>query len=127
MSVKFIWRDDYSVGDEEIDKQHQFLFELGNQLNDAKLGEEKEYMNKLFSYAKFHFEHEEKHMKAIGYPGLFQHIELHNNLIAELHSYSNITFKRDDDLFVFKEFVYFWIIDHIMRQDKKYAEFVKKK
>jgi len=31
---KFIWLDEYKIGDEIIDQQHEYLFDLANQIVD---------------------------------------------------------------------------------------------
>jgi hemerythrin len=64
-------------------------------------------------------------MKAIGYPKLVQHRELHNGLIGGLNNLIEKPINTNIGLEGLKKFVYSWIIDHILNHDKKYFEFYR--
>ncbi len=123
MSVKFEWDDKYSVGEERLDNQHKYLFQLSNKIQDADKSEGKHYVMELFKYTKIHFGEEEDHLKDIGFTDLVRHMELHNKLITDLSTmverYSG-TQENIDDLAVF---LYKWLTDHILTKDMKYAAF----
>lgn len=125
MALRFEWSQEYSVGHSVIDEQHRKLFELGNAVNGADLDEAVYFLDKLYDYARMHFEFEEKQMKSVNYPAYFRHIELHNELLSRLHEISKYPFEAEDDFFQFKKFIYDWIIDHIMREDRKFADYVQ--
>ncbi|MCK5520160.1 MAG: hemerythrin family protein [Candidatus Marinimicrobia bacterium] len=125
MGIRFEWGDEYSVGNSAINEQHKVLFELGNAIVEANLDEGMYFVDKLYEYARIHFEFEEKHMNSINYPDYYKHVEIHNNLIAQLHDICQTSFINDDEFFVFKKFLYNWIIEHIMYEDKKYADYTK--
>ncbi len=55
MGVMFEWEDKFSVGNEKIDKQHQYLFRLGNEIIKSDESECKHYIMELFKYTKAHF------------------------------------------------------------------------
>lgn len=123
MSIKFVWDKRYSVGNEEIDSQHRRLFDLGNEIQNIQLCDVTKTIMNLYKHTTQHFDTEEQHMKAIGYPKLIQHRELHNGLISGLNNLIEKPIDSYIGLEVLKKFVYNWIIDHILNHDKKYFEF----
>ncbi|MFP4548408.1 MAG: bacteriohemerythrin [Fidelibacterota bacterium] len=126
MGIKFIWENKYNVGDEEINNQHQYIFQLGNEIQEAPLNDAGRYVLKLIRYSKKHFIHEEAHMKTIGFPELERHKELHDKLIAKLGDISADFIKNEDEFAAFKNFLYQWLIDHILYEDKKYFDFANR-
>ncbi len=126
MAIKFIWEDKYNVGDEEINRQHQFLFELGNEIQDAHINDAGRYVMKLIRYSKDHFINEEAHMKKIGFPEVERHKKLHDELVAKLSEISANFIKDEEDFVKFKSFVYQWLTEHILHEDKKYFDFVNR-
>ena len=69
------WRDEYSVGVDILDKQHQMLFEIGNRaikiIQDDLLSHCYEDIMVIFeelkNYTIFHFKTEEEYMIQINY------------------------------------------------------------
>ena len=127
MSITFIWEEKFNVGDDAINKQHQYLFEIGNNIQQAKLHEAGKYVMKLFSYTKNHFKAEEAHMKSLGYPDLDKHREIHDNLITKLSEITADSISTEEEFSGFKSFVYEWLTRHILNEDMKYFEFEKSK
>ena len=123
MPIKFVWDNSYSVGNEVIDSQHRRLFDLGNEIQSIQLSEVTRTIMNLYKHTRQHFDTEEQHMKAIGYPKLEQHRELHNGLISGLNNLIEKPINTNIGLEGLKKFVYNWIIDHILNHDKKYFEF----
>ncbi len=121
MSVKFEWNDKFSVGKEEIDKQHQYLFSLGNKIQEADKNEGKHYIMELFKYTKAHFGEEEKHMKEIGFTELKEHMEKHNDLITNLSNVAEEYSGTQENINKIAVFLYNWLTDHILTEDMKYA------
>ena len=82
MDTQFVWKDEYNIGVEMIDKEHQRLFKIINKLF-AFREEEKdsqwtcqEGIKYFRSHAMKHFMDEEAYMLSIGYEGLEQHLSL---------------------------------------------------
>ncbi len=123
MGVSFIWKEKYNVGDQEINRQHKYLFQLGNEIQEAHINDAGRYVMKLIRYSKDHFAHEEDHMETIGYPNLEQHKKLHDELVAKLSEISANFIKDDDEFAKFKSFLFQWLTDHILYEDKKYFDF----
>ncbi|MBN2281521.1 MAG: hemerythrin family protein [Candidatus Marinimicrobia bacterium] len=125
MAVTFVWEERFNVGDEEINRQHQYMFELANQIQLSNLDQAGKNIMRLFNYTREHFRHEEEHMQAIGFPDLKRHIELHNDLISKLSEISLNFIKNDEELYRFKQFIFQWMTEHIMHEDLKYFSFDK--
>lgn len=126
MSVHFNWSDSYVVGNDEIDEQHEEMFRLANSLAehlDAPLI--KRTIMDLYKHAREHFTAEEQMMKDTGYPRLEQHRRSHDGLITRLNDISAQSFDSDESVFAFKRFIYHWLIDHIMHQDKDFFQFAQ--
>jgi hemerythrin len=131
------WTQDMSVGIETIDAQHRELFKRINDLLQAI----KEHRCKteidgtikfLDDYARFHFSEEEKDMKEAGYGGLENHRKHHavylSNIkdLKELASQPRIQGMSYELSVTTNQVVVDWIVDHIMKIDKQFGEFVKK-
>lgn len=128
MGVSFSWDEKYSVGNEEIDGQHKYMFELANFLPESiEDGSVKKTVMALYKYILKHFSAEEAMMKNEGFPNAEMHMNMHNDLITKLNEITSVPFKDDENLLKFKKFVYDWVIEHIMHQDKKFFDFVKQK
>ena len=123
MAVRFEWTDDFSVGDQELDTQHRYLFAIGNRLQDAGVEGAQKIAMELFQYCREHFEAEEAQMQKVGYPDLDLHHEFHNNLINDLNVTVDGGIKDQDQLEAFIVFFRRWLIEHVMYQDKKYFDF----
>jgi hemerythrin len=122
MGIKFIWTDDYSVGDEILDNQHKHLFELGNQIQDTDKSSARKYVMELYKYIRTHFIHEERHMQSSQYPFIEKHKTLHEQLITDLNELTQNFTIDDFDLLVV--FLHDWFIKHVLMEDKKYFFFI---
>lgn len=126
MKIQFIWDEDYIIGDPQIDEHHKGMFELASQLPDTlDVDIVKQIIMKLFRYTRKHFSYEEEMMKRFGYPNLEEHRELHNDMITKLSDISLRMFDTRQDLIDFRRFIYTWIIEHIMYQDKTFFNYAK--
>lgn len=117
-----IWDERYNINNQKIDTQHKRLFELAAQVENAvfkfvKRDELKEILIELFTYMKEHFHDEEEFMQSIQYPRLYEHKQMHKNIIYEMSQLiQNI--KTTNDL---KEKLYSimsnWLSKHILSHD----------
>lgn len=118
------WNLSYAVNHPKIDKQHQGLFkmieDIPNNL-DSKIVNE--YIMKLYDYTGTHFAEEEKVLKSIGYPELRNHQKLHVDLVTKLTDFSKNGFANPAALQDFKAFVTNWLVEHILQEDMKYKEY----
>ena len=127
------WRDEYSVGVELFDRQHQHLFKIIHELAEHSGGPTNlhivsQILKDLFNYAQEHFTDEEKLMEQCEYPGLNEQKRQHAyflKTIAELCAYP----PEEKELSVAEvaEFLNIWWTIHVLRWDMKYKKFFQEK
>jgi len=127
------WDDSFSVNVVAIDKQHQKLVGMINDLHDAmKQGQGKfilsKIINGLIDYAGTHFRTEERFFDQFGYPDAVMHMKEHaafTQKVAEFKSeYDEGKVGLSMDVM---DFLSLWLRNHIKGVDKKYASFFNEK
>jgi len=75
--TSFIWLDEYKIGDDTIDQQHQYLFDLANQIVDPFNDAQKTHLNvlSLYHYFREHFKAEESLMQQHHYSAYAEHVK----------------------------------------------------
>jgi hemerythrin-like metal-binding protein len=129
----FNWTPKMSVGIAKIDKEHQGLFDIMNQLHEGMLAGRgndtlRPVLANLGQYTKVHFGDEEALLRLHGYPRFAEHLKLHEIFrakIGELEtqvkagtvalSVSTLDFLRD------------WLSKHILGIDMQYKDFLTSK
>ncbi|WP_434311546.1 bacteriohemerythrin [Hominifimenecus sp. rT4P-3] len=120
------------TGNEMIDSQHKVLIEKINDLV-ASCEEKKDKLNAvrllnyLADYTEFHFTAEEKLQAEIGYPGIAEHKEKHDELrrtVEDLHQMLEDE-EGPSDAFVdqLNKKVIEWLYYHIKGFDRSVAEY----
>lgn len=130
------WKDEYAIGVEEIDQQHQRLFEIGNEIYELlenyllpdKYDKIVKIVLELKDYTKYHFESEEKYMISIKYPGYLRQKVDHDDFIKEIESIDFSAIDEDQEGYVKKllNFIFEWILDHILKSDMGIKNFNQK-
>ena len=130
------WTKDLAVGIEIIDRQHQELFRRINNLIIAI----REHRCKseidgtitfLDDYARVHFAEEEKRMKEAGYTGIEEQRRDHRKYLAALADVKEqaalprIQGATYELSVTVNQVVVDWIVDHIMKIDRKFGEFMR--
>jgi hemerythrin len=123
------WKSEYSIGNIDIDKEHQKLFYLAKQAlsvntlnNEAKERSKlKGIVKELFEYVGTHFANEQSFMRQIKFPELAHHITLHKNMVDLLNKLlkelNTLTLKEiENNLSCFIES---YFVRHIVEEDKK--------
>ena len=127
------WTEALLTGIPQIDKQHRKLVALANDLHHAlKDGKAQDVMqqilDELVDYTKSHFSFEEGMMRKYRYPEYDTHIKAHQQLIKQLTDiFENFRNKRGCiglETFVFLKD---WLVNHIMRTDKKYVPHIQER
>ena len=83
MDTQFVWRDEFKIGVDVIDKEHQRLFKIINKLFAFREDEKssqwacQEGIKFFKGHAMKHFADEEQYMESIQYEGLEQHKYIH--------------------------------------------------
>lgn len=127
-SRRFVeWRDDLSVGIETIDDDHKKLLTLINNLQTAvyyPTGEafERQALQELVDYTKYHFDREEKLMIDNDYPDFEAHKRQHEAMIAKVNGFM-AAYEKDPEGTIEEITAYLkaWLLDHIAGTDRRYS------
>jgi len=123
------WNVNYSVGNQEIDNQHQRLIVLINSLHEGmKIGKGKDILlavlDELANYTIFHFANEEKLFELHQYPNKLKHKKEHSEMVAKVMSFKESYFNGNTLLSLeVMNFLRDWLINHIAKSDKDYSAF----
>ena len=134
MVKQVVWLKEYELGFEEIDKQHKKLLCIANALYDiATVGGEnlkndmKIVLDSLVEYTKYHFNSEEEFQKKYDYKGYELHKLAHNQFVQEVeHQISKLNTENQEDALRFYDYIANWVLTHIAKADKLWADYVKK-
>lgn len=127
------WRLELLSGNNEIDQQHQELFEIGNRLISLSLegANQEEIMKQLellLNHTVSHFDCEEKILEQVGYPDLRHHAEIHKELASKVlrlkGSYGNGEIKASAFFSFIADDV---ILNHMISEDTKFFPYLKKR
>ncbi len=119
------WSLEYSVGIRNIDEEHKKLFEIISSIEDSKAISVIEVLKSMVEYSKKHFSSEETYMKKIYYPQLDYHVQLHRQFEEQIIKYLTALKKGDElDLKNIRNFLEKWLINHILKEDKKIGNFI---
>ena len=128
------WSSTYSVGVPLIDKQHQGLIKLTNDLynhcvEDAE--SERMYFKQVIKsaveYINVHFSTEEKLMLKTSFPGYAEHKKQHETFVLNvLERVKVFEETKVISLLNFTHFLKDWTLAHIAISDKQYFEYFKK-
>jgi hemerythrin-like metal-binding protein len=127
------WESNLILGIDVIDKQHRRLIDLINDFyENYNKNESKEKLILLIKgmkeYTIYHFLEEEKLLKSYGYPFLESHQQLHkgyNQTVLGLEE--KVTSGKMLVSFEVTNYLKNWITEHILKEDTKYAVYLKEK
>ncbi|MFA7281642.1 MAG: bacteriohemerythrin [Sterolibacterium sp.] len=119
------WKEQYSIGIQEIDQQHKKLLDFFSQLEHAIEGKAKWTdviltVYELKNYATFHFEFEEALLRMYGLAGLEDHAQEHQSFFRNFDELE----RRSPDYVVAEDMMAFlenWLVHHILSTDRGYA------
>lgn len=123
------WKSEFELGLTDIDDQHKRLIEIANEAYKVLKDEfiEDKYdkivsiIHELEDYTVYHFKKEEEYMKSIMYDDYFSHKIEHRKFIEKLQSLDLEKIDEDQDGYILDllNFISDWLIDHILKRDKK--------
>ena len=127
------WNDSFSVNVGKIDREHQKLVEMVNELTDAmKKGHGRdvigEILNGLIAYTASHFQTEETYFRQVKYPYTEEHKKEHAAFVQKVTE-----FKREFDAgratvsVNVLQFLSKWLQTHIKGADQKYSSYLNEK
>lgn len=128
------WKDEYEVGVEAIDAEHQTLVEMINTAHESvDRGTTPEDARTLVAamqeYAETHFATEERLMMAHAYPGAADHIAEHVDFLSRVKADTD-SFADDDVIpgtVKVLSFLADWLVAHILRTDRELGRFLADK
>ncbi len=124
------WRDSYSVGVDQFDKEHAELVNIINELfvivrDKQAVTALDSAMDRLIEYTRKHFMAEEEAMEKVDFPFLDEHKEIHIDLEQQVLDFRKQVKEKQEiqaDLYMFLRD---WLINHIVEEDKKYSSYIK--
>lgn len=125
----------FLVGVEQIDREHQRLFDIAARTYDslgadAAAGRDmiRAAVAELIDYTATHFASEEGLMAAAGYPDLEVHRNQHEHLLTRVRD-MEMRVEIDDPTVAFDltHFLYRWLVDHIETSDRKFGLFLQER
>lgn len=124
------WSDKLVIGVKRIDFEHQIFAELINILADKiDAGEDKlsqaRTLREIIKYADFHFTSEENIMEECGYPGIKEHISLHQSLQRGLNDRVMAMVGDETSAEEILKFLTAWFIDHTQLEDTRIALYTR--
>ena len=131
MDTQFVWREEYSIGVDVIDQEHQRLFKIINKLFTFKEENKdsqwtcQEGIKYFKGHTMKHFADEEAYMASINYPGLEQHRLIHKgfreNTLPALEQELERTDYAPDAVEHFLGVCAGWLIGHTLTEDQAIA------
>lgn len=127
------WREEFSVGVAEMDRQHQKLLAMINRLiaEQHTLTDRKtiaDLLDGMVDYAEEHFRAEEYLMAEYGYDRKSWQEKRHREFIDTTHSFMTAADVGPNILSVaLLDFLSSWLVNHILTEDMQYKEFFRSK
>ncbi|MDH4322182.1 MAG: bacteriohemerythrin [Desulfobulbaceae bacterium] len=124
------WKDKHSVGIAEIDAQHQRMFAIMNELNDAMSTEKAKsvlegILERLIQYTATHFVTEERLMNEFGFSGHDSHRRVHEQLAAKVRAFQADFHQGRVAMSIdVMHFLMEWLEQHILGTDMEYRTYL---
>lgn len=122
------WKDEFSIGVDLIDTQHKHLFEIGNDANELlknefcvdKYDKIIQVLEDLRQYTKYHFNCEEEYMLKNNFSRYEIQKKQHDSFIKKIDSINLEQIDNDQEKYLkdLLVFVFNWVLDHILQEDK---------
>lgn len=129
--AKLLWDKKFETGNAVVDGQHQQLFKLLSDLDQA-IEDQKgaslidQTLGRFALYVIDHFRDEEKLMKNCGYPYFDEHKAIHDKLTLKASELLDKYREGDKQLAQFlSNFMRDWIMNHIMCEDQKIFDWIR--
>ena len=124
------WTSDLNTGIEVIDKQHQRIVDLLNELNESNetgdRGATNHVLNELVDYTLTHFAFEEELQEKANYSFIKAHKRVHEIFTRRVAEFQKRAAGGEDVAPEVLSMLKVWLVNHIKGDDADYAESVKK-
>jgi hemerythrin len=130
MSIVF-WTNEYSIGNEEIDRQHEHIISLVNALEIAGASGDGAattdvVLTHLLRFLATHFAAEEQLMAQVGYPELGDHQEQHAECSCRLAQLVASVASGEMNSAECVPFIRGWLHSHMLNSDQRYASWLRR-
>lgn len=130
-----VWKDEYLIGVEQVDRQHRELFSRFHRLIDALTGgtarhELLETIAFLESYAENHFRDEEDLQRECHYPDAGFHRMAHETFRRQLDGIRvSLAEQGVTNLLVIEtgRTLFQWLVDHVCCMDREFASYLQQR
>lgn len=122
----FVWKDNFNIGNEQVDLQHRLFLETLNEYYEIMFGGksdvvDKELIDKLKAYVRMHFSFEEGLMESVGYEEIERHRKQHRYFESLVRDFETAHQQgKTETLSTAVSFLRDWFLNHILDQDKKF-------
>lgn len=135
MLKKVEWSDDLLIYIPEIDIQHKKLLQISQDFYNILTGNLENYklnmakiLKNLTDYTVYHFSSEEVLLKKYNYPAMATHKMTHDNFVTEVSAQiRRLSSGSIENGQRFYEYIISWVLTHIAKADKTWANFVRPK
>jgi hemerythrin-like metal-binding protein len=124
-TYRIVWNDALLIGNRPVDTQHKRLIKIIQSIPEFSTSRDEYVLAEALQYAAEHFSDEEAFMHEIQYPELAAHKNKHKTLTRTLVAYAKEYDQGKTDLYAFKQFMFRWVRDHIMDEDRKIGIYLK--
>ena len=121
------WNTELAVNVSFMDKEHEELIALINELYEAVLAEQSKQdldrgLDRLIAHTAAHFEHEETLFEDTGYAGAAKHRKQHDALTKQAMRLQQNYRQGETDLSVnVLKLLSKWLLNHMLTSDRKYG------
>lgn len=130
-----VWKDEYLIGVEQVDRQHRELFDRFHRLMDALTGgtarhELQETIVFLESYAEDHFCEEETLLREYHYPDADSHRTAHETFRQQLCGFrESLAEQGATNLLVIETVrtLFQWLVDHVCGMDRAFVSYLQQR
>jgi hemerythrin len=119
------WKDAYKIGQDDIDAQHQHLFELTNAMMATDdVPTLRMLIMTLYKHTREHFELEEAWMRKHNFPGTADHTNYHNSLLTRLNAISQDVGQCVVNKPAIEQLMSEWALQHTQHDDALIAAYI---
>jgi hemerythrin-like metal-binding protein len=128
--VVIVWTEQYSVGVKKLDEQHEQLFTIVNELIANQYAADAsnlipEILEKVTTYASYHFKTEERIMSEYGYPEHASQVRDHTAFSVKIARFCMDAIGRNNNVIGdLRDYLTDWLTRHILQSDVKFKDFL---
>lgn len=120
----FVWKASFELGFEDIDRQHRQLLDCLNHCIESPVNNGGVF-EQLKTYVTQHFSVEEQLMQLVSFPELERHRQEHRFFERQIGIIETAGMQGEAHAKpLLAAFLRDWYLNHVLSEDKKYADFI---